>query len=164
MKVGPITIPTFFTRTFHWIFEAGTLLKGFDAALEILGGFIFLFASNIKLNQLIVSLTQHELSEDPHDKVAILLRHSVSQLTTDARVFGSVYLIVHGLTKLWLVTGLLRGRLWAYPATIGFLCLFIAYQLYRLSYSYSIGLMLLTSFDLIFALLVWREYQSSRHP
>jgi len=160
MKVKRITSSPFFTKTLHWAFEAGTLLKGFDAALEIIGGLMFLFASNVKLNQLVIILTQHELSEDPHDMVAVLLRNSVAQLTTDARIFGSAYLIVHGLTKLWLVTGLLRGRVWAYPATIGFLCFFIAYEVYRLSYGYSIGLMLLTFFDSFFIFLVWREYRS----
>lgn len=148
-----------FTKWLHRALELGIFLKGFDALFEILGGIIFWFTSNITLNTLVISLTQHELIEDPHDKVALFLRQSVAQFTSDARLFGSAYLILHGLVKLWLVIGLLRRKLWTYPATIGFLCLFIAYQLYRFSYSYSIGLLLLTFFDSIFALLIWREYR-----
>jgi len=162
MKIKPKASPLLFTKILHWAFEAGTLIKGFDATLEIIGGLIFLYASNVKLSQWVITLTQHELSEDPNDAIAVLLRHSVSQLTTDSRIFGSTYLIIHGLTKLWLIVGLLRGRLWAYPATIGFLCLFVTYELYRLSHGYSIGLMMLVFFDSFFVFLIWREYRSSR--
>ena len=41
--------------------------------------------------------------------------------------------MIHGAAKLWLVIGLLFGKLCAYPSTLGFLSFFIAYQLYRLS-------------------------------
>lgn len=139
--------------------ELGIFLKGFDAVFEMLGGIIFWFTSNVTLNRLVIALTQHELIEDPQDKVALFLRQSVAQFTSDARLFGSVYLVLHGLIKLWLVTNLLHRKLWSYPATIGFLCIFIVYQLYRFSYSYSIGLLLLTFFDSVFALLIWREYR-----
>ena len=147
------------TKVLHRAFTLGIWVKGFDAALEIIGGVIFLLASNLVLNELIIALTEHELVEDPRDVIAILLRHAVAQLPIDAHLFGGAYLIVHGLTKLWLVTGLLRSKPWAYPATIGFLCLFITYQLYRVSYHNSLGLILLTLFDSVFVLLIWREYR-----
>lgn len=40
--------------------------------------------------------------------------------------------------------------------------LFIAYQVYRLSYHFSLGLLLLTIFDAVIVGLTWREYRSSR--
>ena len=152
-----------FTRLLHRALELGILLKGFDAAMEMLGGMLFWFASNVTFDQWLISLTQHELIEDPQDKIALLLRQTATQLSFDAHLFGSAYLIVHGFAKLWLVVGLLRGKLWAYPATLVFLSLFIIYQLYRLSYSFSAGLLLLTIFDLIFALLICREYLLSKN-
>ncbi|HLO18382.1 MAG TPA: DUF2127 domain-containing protein [Anaerolineales bacterium] len=152
-----------FTRLLHRVLELGIILKGFDAILEMMGGTLLWFASNITFDQWVLSLTQHELIEDPQDKVALLLRGTVSQISSDARLFGSAYLVLHGLAKLWLVAGLLRGKRWAYPATLGFLFLFIAYQLYRLSYNFSIALLMLTVFDSIFALLIWREYLLSKN-
>jgi uncharacterized membrane protein len=150
---------TFRNRILHGAFALGIWIKGFDAALEIVGGFIFLLASNLTLNRLVIALTEHELVEDPRDKIAILLRYAVAHITSDTHLYGGAYLIIHGLTKLWLVTGLLRSKSWAYPATICFLCLFIAYQLYRVSYQYSPGLILLTLFDSVFVFLIWREYR-----
>ncbi len=150
---------TSFSKFLHRILELGLFIKGVDAILEMIGGVLFWFASNLTFDQWIISLTQHELIEDPQDKVALFFRQAVSIISIDAHLFGSAYLILHGFAKLWLVTGLLRGRQWAYPATFGFLSLFIAYQLYRLSYNFSIGLLLLTFFDSVFAILIWREYR-----
>ena len=150
------------SRLKNWLhrgLELGIFLKGLDALFEILGGVIFWFTSNVTLNRLVILLTQHELIEDPQDKVALFLRQSVSQFTSNARLFGSAYLILHGLVKFWLVMSLQRGKLWAYPTTIGFLSLFIIYQLYRFSYSFSFGLLYLTVFDSLFAYLIWREYR-----
>ena len=113
--------------------------------------------------KLIIALTEHELIEDPHDKIVIILRHAVSHISSDTRIFGSIYLIGHGLIKFWLVTGLLYGKRWAYPSTIGFLCLFIAYQLYQVSYHYSLAVVLLTLFDSIFVFSIWYEYQHLKH-
>src|SRR5207244_712120 len=110
---------------------------------------------NVALNRLVIALTQHELSEDPQDWIATTARHAVSQLSADTRVFGSVYLLAHGLVKLVLMVGLRRRQGWAYPATISFLCLFIIYQLYRLSSHYSLGLLLLTLFDIGMVVLAW---------
>src|SRR5258706_15658669 len=97
-------------KVVHRVFTAGIWIKGFDAVLEIIGGFIFLLASNLTLNRLVIALTEHELVEDPHDRIAIILRQAVLHISSDTRIFGSIYLIGHGLTKLWLVTGLLRGK------------------------------------------------------
>ncbi len=37
--------------------------------------------------------------------------------------------------------------------------MFIAYQMYRFSYTHSIGLLVLTVFDLFVVWLVWKEYR-----
>ena len=58
-----------------------------------------------------------------------------------------MYLLTHGIAKIVLVVGVLRGQLWAYPWMIALLSVFIVYQVYRLSYRLSIGLLLLTLFD-----------------
>ena len=52
------------------------------------------------------------------------------------------------MVKVLLVLGLLRGKLWSYPASLVALVLFIAYQIYRFSYTHSPGLIALTVFDL----------------
>jgi uncharacterized membrane protein len=147
----------------HRVFALGIWVKGIDGVLEIIGGVVFLLTSNAALNRLVTTLTQHELVEDPHDWIANAARQTTAQLSASTKLFGGVYLIAHGLAKVVLVVGLLRGKSWAYPVAIAFLGLFIAYQCYRLSYQFSLGLLLLTLFDGVIVALIWREYRSLNH-
>ncbi len=146
-------------RNLHRLFEIGVLIKGADGVLEIIGGFLFWLLPQSALNTVVVSLTAHELSEDPGDRVANLLRHAVEGLSLDTRLFASAYLVVHGVVKVFLVTVLLRGKMWAYPTALAFLGAFVFYQFYRLVHTRSIGLLILTAFDLMVLSLIWLEYR-----
>jgi uncharacterized membrane protein len=143
----------------HRVFTIGICLKGFDGVLELIGGMLLLVTSPATLHRLVVALTQHELSEDPQDWIASSLRQAASQLSVSTRLFGSIYLIVHGLLKLVIMVGLWRRYRWAYPLAISALSVFIAYQIYRLSYLFSVGLLVLTLFDIAIVGLTWREYR-----
>ena len=158
-----MTHQTFRDRILHWAYEFEIWAKGFDAILEMIGGFILLLTTKLMLNQWVIAITQHELVEDPRDVVATFLRQSVANLPVSTNIFGGLYLVVHGAAKLWLVGGLLAKKAWAYPLAIIFLGLFILYQLYRMSYQFSIGLLVLTVFDAAFVLLILREYRLSKH-
>ena len=140
-------------------FEVGIILKGLDGVLEVLGGLLLLMVSPATINRVVTSLTQHELSEDPHDILATHLLKTAHGLTGSAVLFGAVYLLAHGLVKVILVAALLKNQLWAYPWTTVFLGLFIVYQIYRLSLQPSVGLTALTVFDALIAWLTWREYR-----
>jgi len=137
-------------------------LKGLDGVLEVVGGLLLLAVSPATIDRLARALTQHELSEDPHDFIATHLLHYTGALTGASVRFGAVYLLLHGAVKIILVAALLRNQLWAYPWTIAFLLAFIAYQLYRLTFAPSLGLVGLTVFDAVVAWLTWREYQKQR--
>lgn len=142
----------------HRIFRVGLWVKALDGALELLGGLLFLLVPLSALNHLVILATQHELVEDPQDWVATTLRHTAAQLSIGGQLFGGLYLLIHGAVKIAVVAGVLRGHRWAYPLAIGTLGLFLAYQLYRLSYQPSLGLLLLTLFDAVIVGLMWREY------
>jgi uncharacterized membrane protein len=47
-------------------FKIGLVLKGLDGILEVAGGILLLFLSPHAIQQLVRTLTAHELSEDPH--------------------------------------------------------------------------------------------------
>jgi uncharacterized membrane protein len=133
------------------------LLKGADAVLEIIGGVLFLIVSPSTVSGVVGALTQHELSEDPNDVIAVHLRDAAANFG-GARLFGAAYLLSHGLGKIVLVLEIFRGRLWAYPAMLVLLGVFIVYQTYRLALSFTFGIFALTSFDIVVVLLTWREY------
>ena len=149
-------------RWFDDTFKVSVTLKGIDGALEVVGGTILLFVRPSTIDHIARSLTQHELSQDPHDFIARHVLNSAGHLTHGGTLFAAIYLLSHGIAKVILVVELLRDRLWAYPAMIGLLGVFIAYQLYRLAYRATVGLSLLTVFDAFVVWLTWREYRSKR--
>jgi uncharacterized membrane protein len=158
MSMGAVRSETALDRTFR----ISISLKGLDGLLEIIGGIVLLFVAPATLQHWARALTAHELAEDPHDFVATHLLHSASQLSRATTLFGAIYLLSHGIAKVVLVVALLRGQLWAYPWLIALLGVFIVYQLYRLSYGFSLGLTLLTAFDVFVVWLTVLEYRKQR--
>jgi uncharacterized membrane protein len=144
------------------VFEIGIIGKGLNGTAELIGGLLLLVASPDRIRHFAVLLTQGELSEDPHDLIATRLLHSANGLTGGAVRFGAIYLLAHGAVKVALVIALLLDKLWAYPWMIGFLSLFIGYQLYRIVLHPSAGLIALTIFDALVLGLTAREYRRQR--
>jgi uncharacterized membrane protein len=149
-------------RSLDDTFKLSITLKGVDGALEIVGGLVLLVVRPHTINDLARTLTQHELSQDPHDFIARHLLHSAGALTHGKTLFAAIYLLNHGIAKVVLVVALLREQLWAYPGMIVLLLAFIAYQVYRLYFRLTLGLTLLTIFDAFVTWLTWREYRAHR--
>ena len=149
-------------KTLHRLFLISVWIKGGAGLLETLAGVPFFFVAPKAIERFVVFLTAPELSEDPNDWIATTLTHVVRHFAADTALFAGAYLVIHGLIKIFLVAGLLRGRLWAYPLSLWFLATFIVYQCYRYTYTHSVWLVLLTIVDLIVAFLIWHEYQSRK--
>jgi uncharacterized membrane protein len=143
-------------------FAVGIILKGLDGVLEVVGGLLLLVVSPATIDQVSRALTQHELSEDPHDFLATHLLHAAGSLTGSSLRFGAAYLLLHGVVKIVLVAALLRDKIWAYPWMLAFLLVFIVYQIYRMTFAFSIGLLGLTIFDVVVMWLTYREYGKQR--
>ena len=153
-------IPT--ENAIHKAFEVGVIIKGIDGVLEILGSILLLWISPQRVSSIIVFLTQHELSEDPHDFLATHLLRTAQEFSSGTKLFQSLYLLTHGVIKIFLVWGLLKNKLWAYPVSIAFLMAFIGYQMYRYSYNHAPSLLILTIFDAVIIGLTWHEYKYVR--
>jgi len=146
-------------RTEQGIHDAYLLsiwLKGAFALAETALGLMLLYTRSIV--DFILELINNELIEDPNDFIATHF-HNVFNPTPEAQVFGGLYLVSHGVVKLFLVAGLLRNKLWSYPASIAVFVLFILYQLVRFARTHSIWLLVLTVLDVIVIWLIWHEYR-----
>jgi uncharacterized membrane protein len=141
------------------IFDISLILKGLDGLLELVGGVLLLLVSPAQLTNIVIWLTQHELSQDPKDFIATHLLAYAHTLSTSVTLFAAAYLLVHGIVKIVLVVALLKEQLWAYPWLIVFLVLFILYQIYRLILHVSVGLIALTLFDCFIVVLTVLEYR-----
>jgi uncharacterized membrane protein len=140
-------------------FHVSLLLKGLDGILECIGGIFLLLVKPEQINQWAKSLTEGELSRDPHDFIANHILNTAHELTGASLLFGALYLLSHGVVKVVLVVEVLRNHLWAYIALIGVTVLFVIYQVYRIADEFSLGLFLLTLFDLVIIYLTQKEYR-----
>ena len=147
-------------------FKIGLYLKGLDGLLELIGGLLLLVIKPEQLNNWARSLTQHELSTDPHAFIANHILKTAHGLTSASLIFGALYLLSHGVVKIVLVVEVLRAHLWAYVALIVVTSGFVIYQVYRLFYRPTLGLVLLTIFDLVIIYLTQKEYRKvkAHHP
>jgi uncharacterized membrane protein len=149
-------------RRIHRLFEISVVLKGLNALAEILGGVFVYLVGHDRITAVVQWLVHDELVQDPKDVIANFLLHMAQGFSVSGERFIVYYLISHGAVKLVLVAGLLRDKAWAYPASLVVLGLFIAYQLYRMTYAPSLGLTLLTVFDFVVVGLIWHEYRLIR--
>jgi len=145
-------------RRIHQFFQISVLLKGAHALIECGGGIALAIVSTSAIANLVNEFTQEELIEDSNDFVATHLLAWAKNFSVQEKHFYAFYLMGHGVVKLLLVVGLLKGKLWSYPASLIVLGLFVLYQLYRFSYTHGVGLIALTAFDILVMALIWHEY------
>jgi uncharacterized membrane protein len=157
-----MTRPLVSEQTIHRIFDISLWVKALFALVEIAGGIAAFFVSHALLIHLAAFVTQGELAEDPHDIVATTLLQTVQHIAPGTQHFAALYLLGHGVVKLWLISGLLREKLWYYPLALAVFAGFVGYQLYRYAATHSVWLIVITAVDLVVIALTWHEYRYLR--
>jgi uncharacterized membrane protein len=146
------------SRTYEY-FWISVLLKGAISVLEIIAGIVALIIPPAAVTSITTLLTQGELSEDPNDFIATHLLQAAHSFSAPVQLFVAMYLLSRGTIKVILVIALLKNKLWAYPASLIVLGLFVLYQVYQISMSHSIFIIGITLFDFVVMYFIWKEYQ-----
>ena len=141
------------------LFRLSIVLKGILSITEIFAGMVIVFISPASIGNALVSLIQAELTDEPNSFFALHTLPLAQQFAQTPKLFLAIYLLSRGLIKLALVVALLKNKLWAYPAALIVLGLFMAYQTYEIILKHSIFLIALTLFDVIVMWLIWHEYR-----
>lgn len=149
-------------KTIHRIFDISVSLKGLHALIEVIGGLALYVTSTSTIIGWINRLSQGELIEDPHDWIASHAVKFGQNFSVEQHHFYAFYLLSHGIIKGVLVIGLLKEKPIAYPASFVIFGAFIAYQLYRYSFTHDFSLVLLSIFDLFVIALAVHEYRLLR--
>ncbi len=147
---------------FHWLFEIGVIVKGIDGILEIIGGLLLFFVTQHSLDRVVAMLTVRELSTDSDDFILNIVINALAHVDISAKVFGSVFLLSHGVLKVFLVYNLLKERLWVFPVAIAVMEAFILYQLYRIGQHHSLTLKIFTTLDVLVIGFIWTEWRARR--
>lgn len=146
-------------KALHQIFIISIIIKGIDGVVESAGGFILLVAKSKNIVAFVRSVFHHELAQDPHDFIANHLIRAFQHLSHGTVVFAAIYLCLHGLIKIGLVTALLYKKLWAYPLAAILLALFTGYEIFRYFFTYSYVLLFLIIVDTLIIILLRFEYK-----
>jgi len=144
----------------HIGFEIALLFKGIHGLIEVIGGALMFFLTPNRVSTLTNFFTKQELLEDPKDLVANFMLNLSSSFSISTQHFVEFYLLSHGIIKCILIFLLWRRKMWAYPLSVVFLILFIAYQIYRYTLTQSVFLILLTIFDAVMIALTYLEYKN----
>lgn len=140
-------------------FHISILIKGAISLAEIAAGIVVLFVPVTFFTNLVIGLAQSELAQEPGDFIATHLTHVAQDFALTSSAFIAIYLLSRGLVKVVLIAALLKNKLWAYPASLVVLGLFVLYQIYQITTGFSWLLVALTIFDFIVMYFIWREYQ-----
>jgi len=149
-------------RRIHGLFVLSVALKGFYALVEMASGIALYLVAHDSIIGFLSRFITDERLQDPQDWVAGTAMKLAQSFSLETQHFYAFYLFTHGLLKLAVVVGLLREKLWAYPACFVVFGAFIAYQLYRYSFTNDLGLLLLSILDAFVILLAWHEYRLLR--
>jgi len=146
--------------TTHTVFVTSIIFKGLNGALEIAGGLMALFVSQGTVMSIVSLLVKNELLEDPSDIIANVLVHTVGTYTPTAQLFVALYLLTHGILKVFLVYNLFRHKTWAYPLAMAVFGIFALSQTIVYIKSPGAGLLFLTLLDVIIIALTYMEYRN----
>lgn len=101
-----------------------------------------------------------ELIEDPTDvlysAVTSLLEHHTFYIT----YFLAFYFIFWGLIDVILSINLLRGKHWSFIVSFWLIGAFVAYEIYRFTFTHSLLLLWIIFVDLVILYLIWEKHKS----
>ncbi|MEO8244736.1 MAG: DUF2127 domain-containing protein [bacterium] len=146
------------SRWLHWLFEMSLVIKGLLAAGESLSGLGLLLTPNMTIIHFYSWLTFHKLAQSLSDDMAQWVQHVANGFPVHIQHFTALYLLGHGALKFIMVLMLWRRILWAYPAAMAVLLGFVIYQMTEFYIGHSLGFLLLSFFDVVMTVLVFREW------
>lgn len=144
-------------KLIHLGFEIGLILKVFNAVLEIIGGFLFLFYPWV-ITKVVGFIIRGELSEDPRDVVVGIIIKWMDFSLSNIRILLGFYLLVIGIAKIGFVIALWKKKLNAYVVYEIILALFVGYQIYRYLIRHETFILIVTLIDVFVMVVVWLEY------
>ncbi|HVY73121.1 MAG TPA: DUF2127 domain-containing protein [Candidatus Paceibacterota bacterium] len=150
-------------KFWHELFEAGVFLKALNSIWETCAGVFLLLNTHSMMRWNPFLFIREEFLGGRGDMLFRMTSQHLNSLSVSTKNFIGLYLLLHGLLNMFLAYNLYKNRLWAYPAAMAVVSLFLIYQIYRLLHTHSLILLGVTIFDIAFVILTWHEYRI-QHP
>lgn len=147
--------------TVYELFKWSLLLKWVISVGEVLAGIVLLFIPAAYVISFVQMLGMW-LSGYADNALTLHIVQELAAFGAGSALFVALYLFSRGLIKCVLIGALLRNILWAYPASLVVLGLFLLYQAYQVIANESFFVIAISIFDLIVMYLIWREWNIVR--
>lgn len=147
-------------RTEHTVYELfkwSLLLKGTISVGEVFVGTVLLLIPSAYIISLVQGFGTW-LSGHADSALSLKLVTELSAFGAASALFVAFYLLSRGLIKCGLIWALLKNILWAYPASLVVLGLFLFYQAYEIFVRGSVFVIAISTFDIVVMYLIWREW------
>jgi len=142
------------------LFHAGLLIKGVSGLFELGSGIASFFLTTNEVLYATRMVVEGKLAADPDNAIANYILDMASQWNPgQTNVFLFLYLAVHGVINLTLVTLLLAKKMWAYPLSLAIFGIFVAAEIWQIYFNHSPLLAAFTVFDLVVIGLIVQEYR-----
>lgn len=145
-------------HTVYELFKWSLLLKGAISVAEVIAGLVLLVIPA----KYVIALVQSSgvwLAGYADNSITTHITSELLRFESGTALFVAFYLLTRGLIKCGLIAALLKNILWAYPASLVVLGLFVVYQAYEIIAKGSIFVIAISVFDLIVMYLIWREWK-----
>lgn len=158
------------TTAFDRIYYFTLVIKGLDGVFEVIGAILILILNPSRIHCFLELAAQTEFAHRHQAAFGAFSAHVANGYTPGLRYFLVAYLLVHAAVKIVSVVGLMMNKRWAYPFALITLGLMMLYQMYEIVFVRpSLLMILLTIFDVIVLLMIWREYwlrvlKNKNHP
>lgn len=149
-------------KTYYSLFRIGVVIKAAIALGELVVGTLVVFMSPERISNFIYAVAGVEFTEPQGGLIWKLVAGSLKDFTATSQAVWAFVFLSHGIVKMFLLGGLWKNKLWAYPTSALIFTGFVFYQLYELSVVPSILLWLITIFDIVLIWLIWHEYKVKR--
>ena len=140
-------------------FLVSIFLKGAISFVECVAGVAAFFVSLPEFFQATLGIAAQVLGPSLSALIIPHLEKIVTEVTSMSVGFIGLYLLSRGLIKLVLIVAMLKNELRAYPLSLLVIGGFVLYQCYQIATHGSLGVVVLTVFDLIVMYFIWREYK-----
>lgn len=144
-------------------FIGSILLKGFISFGEIVVGGLLLVIPVTYLTSIGDRLAGNGVFLVSSPYLTAHISTAIEGVVSVGATFIGLYLISRGLIKFLLIVAMLKKILWAYPASLFVLGVFMTYQLYELFRTHSIAILLITCFDVVVMYFIWKEWKILVH-
>lgn len=138
-------------------------VKGVDGAAQLVGALVLALVPPAAIEGVVHAVVTRDLLGDPDGFLARHLSLAAHDFVDGStRTFAVVYLLLHGVVKLVLVTALYSRLVRVYPVAVLVLGAFVVYELLRASHTHSLLLVVFAVLDVVIIVLVLREYRELR--